>query len=100
MATRTYEQILAEASQLSRYPLVLSETSSGEAADFRAKLVVTCLEQADQLRLLEGLAAQLRRQISGRPRHGITALRGLGTEIWRGVDAQEYVHQERDGWDG
>jgi hypothetical protein len=73
MATRTYEQILAEASQL---------------------------EQADQLRLLEGLAAQLRRQISGRPRHGITALRGLGKEIWRGVDAQEYVHQERDGWDG
>ena len=31
--------------------------------------------------------------------HRITELRGLGKEIWEGVDAQEYVNQLRDEWD-
>jgi hypothetical protein len=26
-------------------------------------------------------------------------LRGLGKEIWRGLDAQEYVNQMRDEWE-
>ena len=30
--------------------------------------------------------------------HRITELRGLGKEIWEGVDAQEYVNQLRDEW--
>ena len=29
----------------------------------------------------------------------ITELRGLGKEIWQGVDAQDYVNSERDSWD-
>lgn len=58
------------------------------------------LAPADQLRLLEGLAAQLRRHMAGSPRHSVTALRGLGKEIWQGIDAQEYVNQERAAWDG
>ena len=28
----------------------------------------------------------------------VEALRGLGSEIWEAVDAQEYVDGERDGW--
>jgi len=28
----------------------------------------------------------------------IADLRGLGREIWDGIDAQEYVNGERDGW--
>jgi hypothetical protein len=27
-------------------------------------------------------------------------LRGLGKEIWQGIDAQEYVNQERASWNG
>ena len=34
-----------------------------------------------------------------RPRHRITELKGLGKEIWEGIDAQEYVDRERDSWD-
>ncbi|MBM4061532.1 MAG: hypothetical protein FJ265_10630 [Planctomycetes bacterium] len=30
---------------------------------------------------------------------GILALRGLGREIWRDVDAQDYVGRIRDEWD-
>ncbi len=58
------------------------------------------LEPADQLRLLEGLAALLRQRLSQSGHHHITALRGLGREVWQGIDAQEYVHQERAAWDG
>jgi hypothetical protein len=29
----------------------------------------------------------------------ILELRGLGKEIWEGIDAQEYVNQLRDEWD-
>jgi AbrB family looped-hinge helix DNA binding protein len=28
----------------------------------------------------------------------IEELRGLGREIWDGIDAQEYVNAERSGW--
>ena len=31
-------------------------------------------------------------------KHSITELRGLGKEIWLGIDADEYVNQERDAW--
>ncbi len=33
-----------------------------------------------------------------RPFHSITELRGLGAEIWHGIDGQEYVNQLRDEW--
>ena len=29
----------------------------------------------------------------------IMELRGLGKEIWQGIDAAEYVRRERDSWD-
>jgi hypothetical protein len=29
----------------------------------------------------------------------LSELRGLGKEIWEGVDAQEYVNRLRDEWD-
>jgi hypothetical protein len=58
------------------------------------------LDAADQLRLLEGLAAVLRRGLAPGSRYRIAALRGLGREIWQDIDAQEYVHRERASWDG
>jgi len=37
---------------------------------------------------------------AGEPKlHSILELRGLGKEIWKGVDAVEYVRAERDSWD-
>jgi len=30
----------------------------------------------------------------------ITELRGLGKEVWAGVDAQAYVDHERAAWSG
>lgn len=57
------------------------------------------LEPADQLRLLEDLETIVRRQVIQPPR-SILELQGLGKEIWSHIDAQEYVDQERDSWNG
>ncbi len=34
-----------------------------------------------------------------KPTRSLLELRGLGKEIWEGVDAQEYVNELRDEWD-
>jgi hypothetical protein len=34
-----------------------------------------------------------------RPQRRLSELRGLGKDIWQGIDAQEYVDQLRSEWD-
>ena len=58
------------------------------------------LTPADQLRLLEELAALVRRQVTSRAQRSILELQGLGKEIWQGIDAQEYIDRERASWSG
>jgi hypothetical protein len=36
----------------------------------------------------------------GQVKHSILELEGLGKELWQGMDAQQYVDQERDSWNG
>lgn len=54
---------------------------------------------SEQLRLLESLAELVRQRVELTKQHSILELEGLGADIWQGVDAQEYVHQERGSWD-
>lgn len=57
----------------------------------------------EQFRLLEELVAIVHRQVMpkrAKPKRSILELEGLGKEIWQGIDAQEYVNQERDSWNG
>jgi len=56
------------------------------------------LEVAEQLRLLEALAEEVRRRVDKPAVRSIMELEGLGAGIWQGVDAQEYVDQERKMW--
>ncbi|MFN6468874.1 MAG: hypothetical protein RMY36_004250 [Nostoc sp. SerVER01] len=60
------------------------------------------LTPEEQIRLIEDLSSLIRQQVTmtPKPKHSILELRGLGKEIWNGVDAQEYVNQERDSWNG
>ncbi len=53
----------------------------------------------EQRRLLKDLEAMLSKS-SAKPRHSLLELEGLGKEIWRGVDPQKYVDEERNSWDG
>lgn len=34
-----------------------------------------------------------------KPKRRLSELRGLGKEIWTGIDAQDYINQLRDEWD-
>ena len=54
----------------------------------------------EQLRLLAELANIVGRRILVKSGHSIMELEGLGKEIWQGLDAQEYVNQERASWSG
>jgi len=59
--------------------------------------VVESLSPADKKRLLEELTARSAGATKPhREMHSIMEFRGLGKEIWAGIDAQEYVRQERD----
>lgn len=58
------------------------------------------LDRAEQRRLLDALIQLLQKQGDGRKAVSVIALRGLGREIWRGLDAQEYVDRERQAWGG
>ncbi|GAX38237.1 hypothetical protein [Nodularia sp. NIES-3585] len=66
------------------------------------------LEQAksltpeEQLKLVEDLSSSIRQLVTmtPKPKRSILELRGLGKDIWSGIDAQEYVNQERDSWNG
>jgi hypothetical protein len=56
----------------------------------------------EQLELLALVARELTVQSklpSRAAERDIMELRGLGKEIWQGVDAQEYVNRLRDEWD-
>jgi hypothetical protein len=58
------------------------------------------LTSTDQLRLLEELAGSLRRQDTEHRRRSILDLQGLGKEIWRDIEPQEYIDRERNSWNG
>lgn len=57
------------------------------------------LDSQSKLRLHEELAALIRQQVGQPPKHSILELQGLGKEVWQGVDAQEYVYDERSSWE-
>ena len=58
------------------------------------------LSRVEQLRLISELADYLRVEALPEARTSILDLQGLGKEIWRGVDAQDYVDRERASWNG
>ena len=54
----------------------------------------------EQLTLLEIISARLKKSIGKKEgKNSIMALEGLGANIWKGIDAQDYVQQERESWD-
>jgi len=59
------------------------------------------LPPGDRLRLLVLVAKELADDSGPREsrKRNIMDLHGLGAEIWKGVDAQEYVDELRKEWD-
>lgn len=61
---------------------------------------VESLDRSEQFQLISELAERLRAQTVPERRTSILELPGLGKEIWKGLDAQEYVDRERASWNG
>jgi len=57
------------------------------------------LSAEEQQRLVEELSQHAARR-NGAEQHSILELEGLGAEIWKEIDPDEYVAKERDSWDG
>ena len=52
----------------------------------------------EQLTLLEIISARLKKSIGQKKKISIMQLEGLGANLWKGIDAQDYVQKERDSW--
>jgi hypothetical protein len=71
------------------------------AASYETTLqMAASLSREEQLRLIEELAARSIDGPSSASPSSILELCGLGKEIWEGIDAQEYVREERASWNG
>ncbi len=62
------------------------------------------LSVEQKLRLIAKIAEELATAAHSEPceeagRRSLLELEGLGAEIWKGIDAQEYVNQLRAEWD-
>jgi hypothetical protein len=57
------------------------------------------LQPDDQLRLLEDLTTLVHQQYAVRPKHRITEFKGLGKEVWRKIDVEKYIEEERNSWE-
>ncbi len=59
------------------------------------------LNAEEQLKLVAELISVIRnRVIDKSKKRSILDLEGLGKEIWQGIDAQEYINQERGKCNG
>ena len=58
------------------------------------------LKPKQQLRLLRIITDTLQKKVQGKQKkHRLMDLAGLGSEIWRGVDTDAYLREERESWD-
>ncbi len=61
---------------------------------------IKTLTSEEQLSLVKVISADLKKTLRGKKaKHSVMELEGLGADIWKGVDAQEYVLKERNSWD-
>lgn len=56
------------------------------------------LSKADQRRLARKLLRETE-ETAPKERVSIMELKGLGKEIWEGIDTDAYIKAERDSWD-
>jgi hypothetical protein len=60
---------------------------------------VLLLSPEDQLELLKFLADIVLPQVKVRPQHSVLEFRGMGKELWQGIDVKQYIEEERNSWE-
>jgi hypothetical protein len=61
---------------------------------------IESLTLEEQMQLIEELTKIINHRQPTKIKHSIMELEGLGKKIWQGIDAQKYVEQERQSWNG
>ena len=61
---------------------------------------IKTLNLSDQLRLLEEMAALIRKKASKTEPRSILELKGKGKNIWKRLNVKAYIDEERSSWNG
>ena len=56
------------------------------------------LDYENKINLMARIVSMLKWSPIFEKSHKITDLKGLGKEIWRNVDVEEYIKNERESW--
>jgi hypothetical protein len=59
---------------------------------------ISLLTDNEKIALLSKLMLEISANIKKEQKGNIYGLKGVGKEIWEGIDAQEYVNKERESW--
>jgi hypothetical protein len=59
------------------------------------------LSPDEQDQVLEEIQAIVRQRVKNahRHKHSIMELEGMGKELWRGIDVEKYIEEERNSWE-
>jgi len=77
----------------------MTASNVSQSYDDYVKKIQT-LTPEEQLSLIKVISAGLQKTLKGKKaKHTVMELEGLGADIWKGIDAQEYVRKERNSWD-
>jgi hypothetical protein len=60
--------------------------------------LVEQLNSEEQLRLVEHVARKLQQKSLSTPHLSWKDARGLGKEVWEGIDEERYINELRDKW--
>ncbi|MBP7963883.1 MAG: hypothetical protein KBG20_00895 [Caldilineaceae bacterium] len=61
---------------------------------------IQTLTADEQLRLLQDLTKMVQNSVVGTSKPNLMDLQGLDKELWRGVDVDTYINEERESWNG
>ena len=57
------------------------------------------LDYNDKINILSKIAILLKREEKVNQINSITRLKGLGKNIWKDINADTYIREERESWD-
>ena len=71
----------------------------GETQKLKANIMQKISKMSNvDLTKLKKLLTQLEADSPKEKSHSITELKGLGAEIWKGINVQKYLNEERNSW--
>ncbi len=60
---------------------------------------ISQLTNKEKMILISKLMLEISPYVERNQKNNIYDLKGIGKEIWEGIDAQEYVNKERASWE-